>query len=63
MNEELSKKLGNLYDDLPVGVLVVSKDDEERILYHNKQILDIMQCKNNLSSGIFALVFNFKAIS
>lgn len=46
MNEELSKKLGNLYDDLPVGVLVVSKDDEERILYHNKQILDIMQCKN-----------------
>jgi PAS domain-containing protein len=46
MNEELRNMLVSIYDNLPVGVLVVSKDDEERILYHNKQVLEILQCEN-----------------
>ena len=37
----------HLYDDLPVGILFISKDDEERILYYNKQMLEIMQCESD----------------
>ena len=33
-----------LYDELPVGVILVSHDEEERILYHNKAMLEALQC-------------------
>ncbi len=36
-----------LYDELPVGVILVSHDEEERILYHNKAMLEALQCASD----------------
>ena len=36
-----------LYDELPVGVILVSHDEEERILYHNKAMLEELQCASD----------------
>lgn len=45
--DEYKKIHTAMYDELPVGIILVSHDQQERIIYHNKAMLQVLQCEND----------------